>query len=117
MCAGRAAAFTNEWRDARYEKSETQSFYNDFFDIFGVRRRTVARYEEHIAKLDNTSRFIDLFWPGVLIVEQQSAGRDLRKAYGQADEYFDALPEDARAIDTDTMASPAERNDLAAFPA
>ncbi len=89
----RAAAFVEEWRDAAYEKGETQSFYNDFFEVFGVRRRTVARYEEHVAKLDNRSGFIDLFWPGVLIVEQKSAGRDLRRAYDQAGEYFDALPE------------------------
>ena len=40
--------------------------------------------------------FIDLFWPGVLIVEQKSAGRDLKAAYGQAGEYFDALPEHER---------------------
>ena len=53
----------------------------------------MARYEEHVAKLDNSSGFIDLFWPGVLIVEQKSAGRDLGKAYGQAGEYFDALAE------------------------
>jgi len=32
----------------------------------------------------------------VLLVEQKSAGRDLRKAYGQAGEYFDALPERER---------------------
>ena len=32
------------------------------------------------------------FWPGVLIVEQKSAGRDLERAYGQAGEYFDAAP-------------------------
>ena len=89
----RAAAFAGEWRDAAYEKGETQSFYNDFFEVFGVRRRSVARYEEHVAKLDNRFGFIDLFWPGVLIVEQKSAGRDLGKAYGQAGEYFDALPE------------------------
>ena len=89
----RAASFAKEWRDAAYEKGETQSFYNDFFEVFDVRRRSVARYEEHVAKLDNRSGFIDLFWPGVLIVEQKSAGRDLGKAYGQAGEYFDALPE------------------------
>ena len=53
----------------------------------------MARYEEHIAKLDNSSGFIDLFWPGVLIVEQKSAGRDLSRAYDQAGEYFDALTE------------------------
>ena len=93
----RAASFAEEWRDAAYEKGETQSFYNDFFEVFDVRRRTVARYEEHVAKLDNRWGFIDLFWPGVLIVEQKSAGRDLDKAYGQAGEYFDALPEADRA--------------------
>ena len=89
----RAARFADEWRDAAYEKGETQSFYNEFFEIFGVRRRSVARYEEHLKKLDNRSGFIDLFWPGVLIVEQKSEGRDLEVAYGQAGEYFDSLPE------------------------
>ena len=64
--------------------------------MFGVQRRNVARYEAHVAKLDNRSGFIDLFWPGVLLVEQKSAGRDLRKAYEQAWEYFDALPERER---------------------
>ena len=92
----RAAAFAEDWKDAAYEKGETQSFYNAFFDVFGVRRRNVARYEAHVAKLDNRSGFIDLFWPGVLLVEQKSAGRDLRKAYAQAGEYFDALPERER---------------------
>ena len=89
----RAAAFAKEWQDAAYEKGETHSFYNDFFAIFGVKRRTVARYEEHVKKLDNRSGYIDLFWPGVLLVEQKSAGRDLTRAYGQAGDYFDALPE------------------------
>ena len=92
----RAASFASEWKHAAYEKGETQSFYNDFFQIFDVRRRSVARYEEHVKKLDNRSGFIDLFWPGVLIVEQKSAGRDLKDAYGQAGEYFDSLPERER---------------------
>ena len=89
----RAASFADESRDAAYEKGETHSFYNDFFEIFGVRRRSVARYEEHVKKLDNRSGFIDLFWPGVLLVEQKSAGRDLAAARDQAGKYFDALPE------------------------
>ena len=70
----RAASFAEGWQDAAYEKGETQSFYNDFFEVFDVRRRSVARYEEHVAKLDNRRGFIDLFWPGVLIVEQKSSG-------------------------------------------
>ena len=92
----RANKFSKEWNGAVYEKGETQSFYNDFFEIFGVQRRSVARYEEHVAKLDNRSGFMDLFWPGVLLVEQKSAGRDLKKAYEQAGEYFDNLPESTR---------------------
>jgi len=51
----------------------------------------VARYEEHVTKLDDKDGFIDLFWPGVLLVEQKSAGRSLAGAYDQAGEYFDAL--------------------------
>ncbi len=89
----RAAAFAEDWQDAAYEKGETQSFYNEFFEVFGKRRRDVARFEERVSKLTNSSGFIDLFWPGVLIVEQKSAGRDLAVAYEQAGEYFDALPE------------------------
>ncbi len=92
----RAAGFAREWGDAGYERSETQSFYNDFFEIFGVKRRSVARYEEHVRRLDNSQGFIDLFWPGVLLVEQKSAGRDLTAARGQALSYFDALSEHER---------------------
>ena len=63
-------------------------------DVFGVQRRSVASYEAHVRrKLDKRLGFIDLFWPGVLIVEQKSAGRDLGRAYDQAGEYFDALLE------------------------
>ena len=89
----RAAAFAQEWKDASYEKGETQSFYNSFFRVFGVQRRSVARYEYHVTKLDNRGGFIDLFWPGVLLIEQKSSGRSLDDAYVQAGEYFDALPE------------------------
>ena len=63
----RAASFAEEWRDAAYEKGETQSFYNDFFEVFDVRRRSVARYEEHVAKLDNGRGFIDLRFPSATV--------------------------------------------------
>ena len=61
----RAAVFAED-KNAAYEKGETQSFYNAFFDVFGIRRQNVARYEAHVAKLDNRSGFIDLFWPGAI---------------------------------------------------
>lgn len=90
----RAKAFSEDWKDAHYEKGETQSFYNDFFEIFGIKRRQVAVYEKMVQALDANRRgFIDLFWPGTLIVEQKSAGKDLFKAQMQASEYFNWLPE------------------------
>ena len=96
MCGVRTTAFTDDRQGAAYEKGETQSFYNAFFDVFGIQRRSVARYEVHVAKLDNRPGFIALFWPGVLVVEQKRAGCDLKVACEQAGEYFDALLEPDR---------------------
>ena len=87
----RAAAFADEWTDARNERSEKQTFYNEFFAIFDVQRRSVARFEKHVSKLDNKSGFIDLFWPGHLLAEHKSAGHSLEDAREQAMGYFDAL--------------------------
>ena len=92
----RAAKFATDWKDAAYEKGETQSFYNDFFSVFGVKRASVAQYERQVEKLDNRRGYIDLFWPSVLLVEQKSAGRDLAQAHHQADDYFLALSEHER---------------------
>ena len=89
----RASEFAEEWKDAHYEKGETQTFYNEFFQVFGVTRRRVATFEEPVKKLDKKYGFIDLFWKGVLLVEQKSAGRDLIKAKTQALDYFPGLKE------------------------
>ncbi len=89
----RAAEFAQEWKDSHYEKGEAQTFYNEFFEVFGVTRRRVATFEEPVKKLDKRYGFIDLFWKGVLLVEQKSAGRDLIKAKEQALDYFPGLKE------------------------
>ena len=89
--ARRAKAFSEEWKDAHYEKGETQSFYNDFFEIFGIKRRTVAVYEQRVKLLDNKQGFIDLFWPRTLLIEQKSAGLKLGRAQGQALDYLQGV--------------------------
>ena len=89
----RAARFAEEWKDARYERGEAQTFYNEFFEVFGVTRRRVASFEEPVKKLDSKYGFIDLFWKGVLLVEQKSAGGNLTKAKEQALDYFPGLKE------------------------
>jgi hypothetical protein len=92
----RAATFATDWQDAHYEKGETQSFYEAFFHIFGVKRRSVAVYERKVEKLSGNAGFIDLFWPQVLLVEQKSAGRNLDAARVQAEDYFLSLKENER---------------------
>lgn len=88
----RAARFADDWKDAHYEKGETQTFYNEFFEIFGVMRRKVATFEEPVKRLGSKAPgFIDLFWKRTLLVEQKSAGRDLIKAKQQALDYFPGL--------------------------
>ena len=87
----RAATFAQEWASAGYEKGQTQLFYRDFFDVFGVPVRRVAAFEEPVKLLGDRRGFIDLFWKGVLLVEQKSVGRDLAKAKTQALSYFPGL--------------------------
>ena len=94
--ATRAKRFSNTWKDAGYERGETQSFYNDFFDVFGRRRRDVAVYERAVSRLNHNKGFIDLFWKGTLLVEQKSEGRNLDKALVQAEDYFLNLDENDR---------------------
>jgi hypothetical protein len=89
----RAARFADEWKGAHYERGESQTFYNEFFEVFGITRRRVASFEEPVKKLGNERGFIDLFWKGVLLVEQKSAGKDLIRAKQQALDYFPGLKE------------------------
>ena len=87
----RAATFAQEWADEGYEKGQTQLFYRDFLDIFGVPVRRVATFEEPVRLLGDRRGFIDLFWKGVLLVEQKSEGRDLTQARAQAFSYFPGI--------------------------
>lgn len=89
----RAMDFSREWENESREGAESQSFWNDFFNVFGINRRRVASFEEPVKNLDDNYGFIDLFWKGTLIVEHKSEGKDLDKAYSQALDYFQGLKE------------------------
>ena len=89
----RALNFSKEWSGETRERAEKDSFWNDFFNIFGISRRRVASFEEPVKKLGEKQGFIDLFWKGTLLVEHKSKGKDLDKAYKQAIEYFPGLKE------------------------
>lgn len=88
----RAQAFANEWSGVTDERQESQSFWEHFFRIFDLERRHFARFEKRVQYPDGGNGFIDVFWPGKLLCEQKSAGRNLEAAYKQALGYLDTLP-------------------------
>ena len=57
-----ALQFQKEWKDAEKESAEAQSFYNEFFEVFGVKRRRVAIYEQSAKTFKDTTASIDLFF-------------------------------------------------------
>jgi type I restriction-modification system DNA methylase subunit len=88
----RAGRFAEEWQGRGYEKGDTGQFYHQFFEVFGQKPRDVNIYFEKRVKLASSNQgFIDLFWPGTLLVEQKSQGRNLAKARAQATDYYLAL--------------------------
>ena len=89
----RALAFSKEWENEVSEDAEAKSFWDDFFNIFGISRRRVATFEQQVKKLDAKTGYIDLLWKGVILVEHKSRGKDLEKAYKQAKDYFPGLNE------------------------
>ena len=103
----RALAFARDWKDETREHAEAQTFWNEFFHVFGLNRRQLAKFERNVSKHAPTLASglvqepapalgrgrIDLFWPGVLLGESKSRYRDLNDAYRQALEYIGGLPD------------------------
>jgi hypothetical protein len=89
----RALLFSKTWADACNEDSQAKPFWIDFFEIFGITNKRVATFELNVKKLGGAQGFVDLFWPGVLLVEHKSRGKSLDDAVDQAIGYLHNLPE------------------------
>lgn len=87
----RALKFSREWADEASEDAEAKSFWDGFFNVFGIPRRRVGTFEQKVKKLDGKDGFIDLLWKGVLLVEHKSRGKSLDRAHQQARDYFHGL--------------------------
>jgi hypothetical protein len=88
-----AVAFVHEWKNETRERAESQTFWNQFLEIFGVKRRKVAVFEKAVKKTSGKYGAIDLFWRGVLLSEHKSRGQNLDKATSQAFDYLGNLEE------------------------
>jgi len=89
----RAVKFTKQWAGASEEEADAKPFWYEFFHVFGIRNRTVGSYEVHVRKLDNALGKIDYFWPGMVLIEHKSLGKDLKKAAVQAADYLHGVKE------------------------
>src|SRR5665647_10607 len=90
----RAVSFVHEWKDAKDERAEAQTFWNEFFSIFGITLRKLAVFEKHVELLGKGHGFVDLFWKGILIAEHKSLGKNLDSAYTQAIDYMSVLSDE-----------------------
>lgn len=87
----RATKFSEEWKDEYSESAEKQTFWNDFFEVFGLNRRRVGAAFELAVNLRKRHGFIDVFLPGKLLAEHKSAGRSLKEAMKQGFDYLDGV--------------------------
>ena len=91
-----AVRFAHEWAGETREDAEAKSFWDEFFQVFGLRRRNVASFEEPVKKISGQYGYIDLFWRGMMLVEHKSFGKDLGKAESQAFRYIQDLIREGR---------------------
>jgi len=85
----RAVRFVADWRGETRENAEAQTFWNEWFAIFGVQRRRFVTFEQHAERVSTGGRGrVDAFWPGVVVVEHKSGGRSLAEAEDQALDYL-----------------------------
>jgi hypothetical protein len=71
--------------------------------VFGITNKRVATFEHAVKKYGGNGRdgadsnlkngYVDLFWPGIMLVEMKSSGKDLDRAYDQAIDYFSGIKE------------------------
>ena len=91
--------FKQEWRErldswseqgqGGIEKKYAQSFWAELCAAFGVSATRMDLFEQDARRASSgKGGYIDLFWPGVVIGEAKSPGKDLGKAVDQARDYL-----------------------------
>jgi hypothetical protein len=94
-----AIRFSREWAEEQREDAEAKSFWDEFFSVFGMRRRLLATFEEPVRKINGQYGYIDLFWRGVMLAEHKSRGLRLDKAESQAFSYIQDIAREQRHAD------------------
>lgn len=91
--------FKNDWRQrldawgetnqGAIEKKYAQSFWAELLAAFGITATRFDLFEQDARRASSgQGGYIDLFWPGVVIGEAKSPGKDLDAAVAQARDYL-----------------------------
>jgi hypothetical protein len=93
--AHEARKFAAKYSEVSSEKQFAQNFWRDFFSqLLHIDDLTSTGIEFEVPVRSHISgkvKWIDVLWPGVLLIEHKSAGQDLDKAEQQAREYLISL--------------------------
>lgn len=90
------AKFVAKWAGySGSERAEAQTFLNELFACYGTDRSAVgARFED----FTSSAGFMDLHWPGILIVEMKGPNVTLDKAKDQRERYWQESSDSANDI-------------------
>ena len=88
----RAARFAHDFSRSSYEMGEAQNFIRGLCEIFELPVLKAVSFEHRAKKLGGSHGRIDGFFPGLLLIEMKSTGKDLALAYEQATGYLPNLP-------------------------
>ncbi len=75
-----ATKFAEKWQHETDERREKDSFWNDFFAIFGMNRKKYASFEFPVKDELGNTQFIDVFYKGVFLAEHKSAKKKSRQS-------------------------------------
>ncbi len=92
----RAMRFARAFEDVASEAGESQTFWNEFFQVFGRNRRHLATFQVAVKNIRKRYNRIDLLWSGTLLVEHKSRGESLDRAESQAFSYIADLIREGR---------------------
>ncbi len=86
-----AQNFAAYYKDQTDERREKDTFWNEFFAIFGIDRKNVAHFEYPVKDPADNTQFVDIFWEGIFLAEHKSANKNLTKAKEQAERYLQEI--------------------------
>lgn len=92
--AQKAKQFVERWTRKHNIKEcrESQTFMNEFFGIFDIDRFGSDIHFEYEISKDGNNKRIDVFWPGIILIENKTPGENLNKAFDkQVRTYLDML--------------------------